>query len=226
MNIESYPGTTALWLGGIAFALLAASYLVAATAQMRLLAAAAFLAGAIGVSAAGGSLHWPLLAILLGLASINAIQYLRHRRIATGNALSVQEQALRAWLFPTLGDADFQQLLKVSQRSFPTAGTFLVTQGEHLDHLYIIIQGTAHVVANGMVVASLHDGNLVGEVSFFRDDVATASVVAQTELSVLAIERGQLRKLMRESEALQRALHESIGRDLGFKLTSFDASSL
>ena len=226
MNIAITLGTTSLALGGIAFALLAASYLVVTAAQMRLVAMAAFLLGALGVIFAGDDLHWPLVPILMGLASINAIQYLRHRRIATGNALSVQEQALRAWLFPTLGDADFQQLLKVSQRSFPTAGTFLVTQGEHLDHLYIIIQGTAHVVANGMVVASLHDGNLVGEVSFFRDDVATASVVAQTELSVLAIERGQLRKLMRESEALQRALHESIGRDLGFKLTSFDASSL
>jgi len=165
-------------------------------------------------------------AALVGLACINAVQYLRIRRASAGVSLSAQEQALRAWLFPTLGDVDFQQLLKVSQRSFPMAGTFLVTQGEHLEQLYIIIKGTAHVVANGMVVASLHDGNLVGEVSFFRDDVATASVVAQTELSVLSIERGQLRKLMRESEALQRALHESIGRDLGFKLTSFDASSL
>jgi len=193
---------------------------------MRLLAMAAFLLGAVGVFFAEDGLRWPLVAILLVLASINAVQYLRRLRVVSAGALTIQEQALRAWLFPTLGDADFQQLLKVSQRSFPTAGTFLVTQGEHLEQLYIIIQGTAHVVANGMVVASLHDGNLVGEVSFFRDDVATASVVAQTELSVLAIERGQLRKLMRESEALQRALHESIGRDLGFKLTSFDASSL
>ena len=226
MNIVITLNSAALWIGGAALALLAASYLVAATAQMRLLAAAAFLLGAVGVAFAGDTLQLPLVAVLLGLAAINAAQYVRHRHIGNRSALSIQEQALRAWLFPTLGDADFEQLLKVSQRSFPMAGTFLVTQGEHLEQLYIIIKGTAHVVANGMVVASLHDGNLVGEISFFRDDVATASVVAKTELSVLAIERGQLRKLMRESEALQRALHESIGRDLGFKLTSFDASSL
>lgn len=226
MNNVITLNPTALWIGGAALALLAASYLVSSTARMRLLAAAAFILGTIGVVVAGDSPQWPLIAVLLGLAAINAIQYLRHRRMTDRSELSIQEQALRAWLFPTLGDADFEQLLQVSQRSFPMAGTFLVTQGEHLEQLYIIIKGTAHVVANGMVVASLHDGNLVGEISFFRDDVATASVVAKTELSVLAFERGQLRKLMRENEALQRALHESIGRDLGVKLTSFDASSL
>jgi CRP-like cAMP-binding protein len=49
-------------------------------------------------------------------------------------------------------------------------------------------------------------------------------VVAQGDIKVLSFGRDQLRKLMREHETLQRALHESIGRDLGFKLTAFDES--
>lgn len=226
MNIIVTLGSAGLWLNGLALALLVAAFLVVQPMAMRLFAAAAFLVGAAAAALTLAEPQWFVVAALLGLSCINVLQFLRLRSASSGVVLSAQEQALRSWLFPTLGDRDFQQLLQVSQRSFPMAGTFLVTQGEHLEQLYVIIKGTAHVVANGMVVASLHDGNLVGEVSFFRDDVATASVVAQTELSVLSIERGQLRKLMRESEALQRALHESIGRDLGFKLTAFDASSL
>lgn len=224
MGIMIFGWTWQLWLGAFAGVLLACSYLVASHVHMRGLAFVAFLLGAGALVSADGHNLWIGAMGLLVLAAINLGQLVHHKRKAAGVALSVQERALREWLFPTLGDVDFQQLLQASTRSYPTAGTFLATQGEKLDQLYIIIQGSAHVVANGMVVASLRDGNLVGEVSFFRDDVATASVVAQSDLSVLSIGRTQLRKLMRESEDLQRVLYESIGRDLGFKLTSFDSS--
>jgi len=212
------------WLAAASFTLLGASYLVTSVVRMRVLAIGAFTLGALSLALDSEHPLWLEVVGLLGLAAINGLQWVRQKKKASAVQLSAQERALRAWLFPNLGDNEFQQLLHVSKRSFPVAGTFLVTQGEQLEQLYVIIQGTAHVVTNGMVVATLRDGNLVGEVSFFRDDVATASVVAQTDLSVLSIERAQLRKLMRQSEALQRALHESIGRDLGFKLTSFEAS--
>ena len=212
-----------LWVGGLAGIFLAVSYLVPRAGPMRLLAVVAFALGALSLGAETKP-SWTHVASLLGLAGINMAQLVYLRRKEARVKLSGQERALREWLFPTLADLDFQQLLRVSKRSYPVAGTFLVNQGEKLEELFVLIQGTAHVVANGMVVATLRDGSLIGEVSFFRDDVATASVVAQTDLSVLSIGRTQLRKLMQESQGVQRALHESIGRDLGVKLTSFDAS--
>ncbi|MBC7917769.1 MAG: cyclic nucleotide-binding domain-containing protein [Rhodoferax sp.] len=219
-----FDWTWQLWLGALAGVLLAVSYLLSNIVHMRLLAALAFVLGACSLALFDGQNLWLGALGLMVLAAINLAQVVHITHRAAGIKLSGQERALREWLFPALGDVDFQQLLQVSTRSYPIAGTFLANQGEKLEQLHIIIQGSAHVVANGMVVATLRDGNLIGEVSFFRDDVATASVVAQSDLCVLSVGRTQLRKLMRESEGMQRVLYESIGRDLGFKLTSFDAS--
>lgn len=220
----SFDWTWQHWMGALAGTILAVSLVVNSNVYMRLLAALAFALGALSLAFVDWQRLWIETAGLTTLAVINLVQVVRIKRKAAGIILSAQERALREWLFPTLGDVDFQQLLKVCTRSYPIAGTFLANQGDKLEQLHIIIQGSAHVVANGMVVATLRDGNLIGEVSFFRDDVATASVVAQSDLCVLSVGRAQLRKLMRESEGLQRVLYESIGRDLGFKLTSLDAS--
>lgn len=212
------------WQDGFAIIgllLLALSFALNRMDTARLLACLAF--GLLALYfATGDSPNWGGVVVALVFGTIHAVQLARIRRKKTRSTLNAQEKALRAWLFPSMGDMDFRQLLQVGNRNITPAGTFLATQGEPLDQLHVIIQGAAHVIFNGMVVATLRDGSLVGEVSFFRDDVATASVVAQTDLNILSLGRTELRKLLNERDSMKQALHESIGRDLGFKLTSFD----
>jgi CRP-like cAMP-binding protein len=209
------------WMIFAGLATLALSFAVAHIVAGRILASVAFGLFAL-FFLLGDAPQWAGVLIALVFIALNAAQLARMQRSQSNAKLTAQEKALRAWLFPSMGEMDFHHLLKVGNRNIAPAGTFLATQGEHLDQLHVIIQGAAHVVFNGMVVATLRDGSLVGEVSFFRDDVATASVVAQTDLNILSLGRTELRKLMGERDAVKQALHESIGRDLGFKLTAFD----
>lgn len=209
------------WLIYAGLASLALSFAVAHIVAGRILAICAFALFAL-YFLLGDAPQWAGVLISVVFVALNAVQLARVRRSQSNAKLTAQEKALRAWLFPSMGEMDFRELLKVGNRNIAPAGTFLATQGEHLEQLHVIIQGAAHVVFNGMVVATLRDGSLVGEVSFFRDDVATASVVAQTDLNILSLGRTELRKLMGERDAVKQALHESIGRDLGFKLTAFD----
>jgi len=211
------------WLVFAGLATLALSFAVAHIVAGRMLASAAFGLFAL-YFLLSNPLQWVGVLICLVFIAVNLAQLARMRRGRNSARLTAQEKALRAWLFPSMGEMDFRELLQVGNRNVAPAGTFLATQGERLEQLHVIIQGAAHVVFNGMVVATLRDGSLVGEVSFFRDDVATASVVAQTDLNILSLGRTELRKLMGERDAVKQALHESIGRDLGFKLTSFDQS--
>lgn len=211
------------WLAYAGLAALGLSFAVAHIVAGRTLATVAFGLFAL-YFLLGDAPQWAGVLISLAFIAVNLVQLTRTRRGQSSARLTAQEKALRAWLFPSMGEIDFHHLLKVAHRDVVPAGTFLATQGEHLEQLHVIIQGAAHVIFNGMVVATLRDGSLVGEVSFFRDDVATASVVAQTDLSILSLGRTELRKLMGERDAVKQALHESIGRDLGFKLTSFDQS--
>jgi hypothetical protein len=209
------------WLIYSGLAALALAFAVAHLVAGRILACVAFVLFAF-YFVAGDVPQWPALLIALGFIALNGIHLARLRRGPASVHLTAQERALKSWLFPSMADGDFRDLLQVSERSIASAGTFLATQGEHLEKLHVIIQGNAHVIFNGLVVATLRDGSLVGEVSFFRDDVATASVVAQTDLNLLSLGRKELRQLMQEHATVKQALHESIGRDLGFKLTAFD----
>ena len=211
-------------VGSVSYILLAASYLVTNMVWLRVLAALALVLETVYLYA--GSDRPLMIGVVWSLifVGINLVQLALIFQEKIKARLNAEERMLREWLFPSLGNVDFRKLLAVSQRSDIVKGTYLTKQGEKLGQLHVITQGVAQVFANEMVVATLREGSMSGEVSFFRDDVATASVVAQTNLRVLSIGRQQLRKLMKESESLHRALHESIGRDLGFKLTSFDDS--
>jgi hypothetical protein len=212
------------WLSSVGFLVLLASYLTTDMVKLRRLAVLGL--GLQAVAAYAGAMQsvWLVAFWFVLLAVANVVYMFTKPTTGAKAALSIEEEALRSWLFPTMTPADFVKLLRAGQRSVIGSGTFLANQGDKIDQLHFITQGAAHVIANGMVVATLREGSLVGEVSFFRDDVATASVVAQGDIKVLSFGRDQLRKLMREHETLQRALHESIGRDLGFKLTTFDES--
>jgi hypothetical protein len=212
------------WLSNASYLILLLSYFSIDIVRLRGLAVLGLLLQAVSVFS--GSLQAPWIAAmwLLLLALVNGMRMLLKSTATPGAHLSNEEEALRLWLFPSMTPTDFVKLLRAGKRSDIGSGTFLANQGDKIDQLHFITQGAAHVIANGMVVATLREGSLVGEVSFFRDDVATASVVAQGDIKVLSFGRDQLRKLMREHETLQRAMHESIGRDLGFKLTAFDES--
>lgn len=212
------------WVSNAGYLILLGSYFATDMVRLRRLAIVGLCLQAVATYAGGLQSAWTAVFWLVALAVINGVRMLIKPGAGAQAELSIEEEALRLWLFPTMTREDFVQLLRAGSRSIIGSGTFLATQGEKLDLLHFITQGAAHVIANGMVVATLREGSLVGEVSFFRDDVATASVVAQGDIKVLSFGRDQLRQLMKDHETLQRALHESIGRDLGFKLTAFDES--
>jgi CRP-like cAMP-binding protein len=166
------------------------------------------------------SLIWSAIFIIINIAQLVLIYRERAK-----TRLDQAEQLLKQRLFPALSDMDFFYLLQAAERKEVAPGTALTTQGERLNHLHVITQGRADVVVNGQIVATLGEGSLVGEVSFFRDDVATASVLARDNLQSLSLGRAQLRALMRERAAIGVAVHESIGKDMGEKLTAFAKST-
>lgn len=221
MNFLDFTWGVHDWIGTASYMILAGSYLVTNMIWLRVLAAIALSAEALYLYFGGDKPLWIGVVWSGVFVVINVIQLGLIYRERLMSRLTQEENSLRTWLFPSLNDVDFHHLLKAGVRCEIGSGTFLASQGEKLDHLYVITQGIALVVAHGQVVATLREGNMVGEVSFFRDDVATASVVAQGSVRVLQVSRTELRKLMQERESLNRALHESISRDLGFKLTAF-----
>ena len=69
------------------------------------------------------------------------------------------------------------------------AGAWAIREGDVGDRYYIIEAGTAEVFVGDLRVGSEGPGDAFGEIALLRDVPRTASVRAQTDLTLLALER-------------------------------------
>jgi uncharacterized protein YhbP (UPF0306 family) len=83
------------------------------------------------------------------------------------------------------------------------AGETIVRQGTPADKFFIVVEGEAEVLqddgSSSRRVASLHPGQLFGEVSIMRDEPRAATVRATTDVRLLALERDRFRDLIAQS---------------------------
>jgi CRP/FNR family cyclic AMP-dependent transcriptional regulator len=101
------------------------------------------------------------------------------------------------------------------ERTFP-AGTALTTEGEPGDEFMIIMDGTATVRRNGRRLTQLGSGDFFGEISLLDPGPRTATIVADTPITVKLIGRREWASLLAEPgvsakllRALARRLHET-----------------
>lgn len=71
-------------------------------------------------------------------------------------------------------------------------GDHLVDEGEFSLDFFVICEGTAVVVASGKHLTDLGPGDFLGEIGLLRDAWRSASVIAATPITALAIPRRDL----------------------------------
>jgi MFS family permease len=94
---------------------------------------------------------------------------------------------LLGWL-PTVG------LERLASKLVPVelaAGGVLLREGDTGDRAYLIERGEVLVIFAGREVARLGPGDLVGEIALLRSVPRTATVVAASDLHVLALDRSE-----------------------------------
>lgn len=105
------------------------------------------------------------------------------------------------WLrqvFPTLREPLLSQTASQLQHEHFAAGTVIIRQGEEADALFIIVKGRARVVREDrsgthVPVATLGAGQFFGEMALLAGGSRSASVVAESDLDVLILDRDGLR---------------------------------
>jgi CRP/FNR family cyclic AMP-dependent transcriptional regulator len=97
----------------------------------------------------------------------------------------------RVSLFSSCSTKDLEKIAKAGDEVTLSAGTVIVDQGQTGREAFVIISGSATVKRNGKKVATLGAGSVVGELSLLDHGPRTATVVADTDCTMLVISQRQ-----------------------------------
>ena len=95
-----------------------------------------------------------------------------------GVELDDEAVAVQTLLFPTLDRVSFNALWQCSDARTASDGEILITQGEPVNELSLIMAGEVNVFVDGDPVVRLGHVRLIGEITSLRNTNATATIVA------------------------------------------------
>jgi MFS family permease len=87
------------------------------------------------------------------------------------------------------------------------AGSVVVSQGDAGDRFHAIVEGAVEVLESGRRVTTLGPGGSFGEIALIRDVPRTATVVATTACSLLALDRDEFLRAITGHDAASEAAH-------------------
>lgn len=98
-----------------------------------------------------------------------------------------------------LNDSDAEWLAHTGQRRKIAAGTELIRHGTHIDTIYIILEGSMSVLAaNGVQLAEVGCGDILGEMSLVDSGLTAASVRTDQDCVVLAVAKTILQEKLND----------------------------
>ena len=115
-------------------------------------------------------------------------------------------------LFAGLPAKHLKRIRDLAEPADYMAGASLVKEGTEGDAFYVIIEGLAKVMVGRRAINQLMPGDYFGEISLLDGGVRSASVVSETPLKVLVIDRARFLKLIESEGSIAIALLETTAR--------------
>jgi CRP-like cAMP-binding protein len=110
-----------------------------------------------------------------------------------------REAIARVPLFSSLSPRYRKRLADLTEEQRFMAGASVVEEGEIGDTFYLILEGEAKVTdSTGRTVNRLYPGLFFGEVSLLDGGARTATVIAETPLTTLALRRKDFMRLLQQ----------------------------
>jgi CRP/FNR family transcriptional regulator, cyclic AMP receptor protein len=98
-------------------------------------------------------------------------------------------------IFSDLSEEEAKRLAAFATETSIADGQILMKQGDFSVELIAIEEGTADVVRDGKKVASLEQGDLIGEMGLFERRPRNADVVATSPMRVLKLTHWEIRRM-------------------------------
>lgn len=92
-------------------------------------------------------------------------------------------------LFSACSNKELDKVAKASDVIMMTAGTMIMDQGQMGREAFVVVEGSVTVKRNNRKVATLSAGDVVGEMSLLDKGPRTATVVCDTDATLLVIDQ-------------------------------------
>jgi CRP/FNR family transcriptional regulator, cyclic AMP receptor protein len=121
-----------------------------------------------------------------------------------------QERLAGLPLFADLDDSELAEIAACTREVTIAAGTTLAAQGDNAYEFFVIEAGEAEVRKNGESIASVGQGDVVGEIGLLVTGARTASIVATTPMTLIAMFSREFRQIETRMPAIARSLRATM----------------
>ncbi len=105
-------------------------------------------------------------------------------------------------IFSHLSDEEAKRLAAFATETSVAEGQILMKQGDYSTELIGIEEGSADVIRDGEKIASLGEGDLIGEMGLLEREPRNADVIATSPMRVMKLTHWEIRRM--SEETLQR----------------------
>jgi MFS family permease len=151
-----------------------------------------------------------VLALVAGLC-LRPLSAIDRSAPAPGRSL---ERARALALFAPLDGVVLERLAAAFQPLSLPAGSVIIREGEPGERFYLVDRGEVSVLKDGAEVARLGPGDYFGEISLLKQVPTTATVVAQTDVAVLALDPDIFVEAITGSARARRVVEDVMTRRL------------
>jgi CRP/FNR family transcriptional regulator, cyclic AMP receptor protein len=102
-------------------------------------------------------------------------------------------------LFSHLEPEEANRLAAFATETSIAEGQILMKQGDYSTELIAIEEGTADVLQDGEKVASLKDGDLIGEMGLLSREPRNADVIATSPMRVMKLTHWEIRRMSQDT---------------------------
>ena len=113
-------------------------------------------------------------------------------------------------LFADLDDGERAEVAACAREINIAAGDTLATEGENAYEFFVIEAGEANVHKDGQLIGSVGPGDVVGEIGLLVTGARTASVVATTPMSLVAIFSRDFKQIEKRMPAIATSLRATM----------------
>ena len=109
-------------------------------------------------------------------------------------------------MFSNLSQRHLREISKHADQLSAKTGNILAEQGRIGWEFIFIVEGKARVEKNGRVIRQLSEGDFLGEISLIDGEPRTATVIAETDMILLVVNKTSFDHLLDKVPGLQRKI--------------------